>query len=79
MNSKKIPKRSIGVSTSRHNPIIEKLEKAAAILPNISEQFVFTGGATVILYAREDVYSEIRPTEDVDCVVKVNSRSEYYQ
>jgi hypothetical protein len=61
------------------NPIIENLEKAAAILSNIPEQFVFTGGSTVILYAKEDVHSEIRLTEDVDCVVKVNTRSEYYQ
>lgn len=61
------------------NPIIENLEKAAAILSNISEQFVFTGGSIVILYAREDIYSEIRLTEDVDCVVKITTRSEYYQ
>lgn len=79
MNPEKFLKRSTGASASRHNPIIENLEKAAAILSNIPEQFVFTGGATVILYAREDVHSEIRPTEDVDCVVKVNTRSEYYQ
>jgi len=62
-----------------NNLIIENLEKAAAILSNISERFVFTGGATVILYAREDVYDEIRPTEDIDCVVEITTRSEYYQ
>lgn len=61
------------------NPIIENLEKAATILSNIPEQFVFTGGATVILYAREDIKSEIRLTEDVDCVVKITTRREYYQ
>lgn len=66
-------------SALRHNPIIENLEKAAEVLLNIPEQFIFTGGATVILYARKDVYGEIRPTEDVDCVVEVNTRREYYQ
>ncbi|NJO98775.1 MAG: nucleotidyl transferase AbiEii/AbiGii toxin family protein [Pleurocapsa sp. CRU_1_2] len=60
-------------------PVIENLEKAAAILSNIPEQFVFTGGSTVILYARDDVYSEIRTTEDVDCVVEISTRKEYYQ
>ena len=55
------------------------MKKSSAILSNVPEQFVFTGGSTVILYAREDVHSEIRLTEDVDCVVEITTRSEYYQ
>lgn len=60
------------------HPIIRNLEKAAEILATVSEQFVFTGGSTIILYAREDSYTEIRSTEDVDCVVNVNNRRNYY-
>ena len=62
-----------------NNPIIENLEKAAAILSTIDEQFIFTGGAIIILYAQEDVIDEIRLTQDIDCVVKVDSRGKYYQ
>ncbi len=32
------------------NPQIKNLEKVAAILSHIPEQFVFTGGATIALY-----------------------------
>ncbi|MGB2924557.1 MAG: nucleotidyl transferase AbiEii/AbiGii toxin family protein [Limnothrix sp.] len=60
------------------NPQIENLEKVAAILSKIPEQFVFTGGATIALYLDEILWDEVRPTIDVDCVVEIASRVEYY-
>jgi hypothetical protein len=39
---------------------------------------VFTGGATICLYLDEILQDELRPTLDVDCVVEIFSRSEYY-
>lgn len=60
------------------NPQIDNLEKAAAILAAIPERFVFIGGATIALYVDEMFWDELRPTVDVDCVVEISTRSEYY-
>ncbi|MGB3695681.1 MAG: nucleotidyl transferase AbiEii/AbiGii toxin family protein [Spirulinaceae cyanobacterium] len=61
------------------NPQIENLEKVAAILANVPKRFVFTGGGTIVLYVDEIIRDELRPTRDVDCVVEIFSRAEYYQ
>lgn len=61
------------------NLTIYNLEKAAAILSTIPEQFIFTGGATIVLYANQDILHKLRPTKDVDCVVEIVTRTEYYK
>ena len=61
------------------NPQIENLEKVATILAGVRERFVFTGGGTIVLYVDEIIRDELRPTKDVDCVVEIFSRTEYYQ
>ncbi|MGK7936700.1 MAG: hypothetical protein AB4206_13020 [Xenococcaceae cyanobacterium] len=61
------------------NPQIDSLEKVAAILAKVPEKFVFTGGATIVLYVDEIIRDELRSTKDVDCVVEIFSRAEYYQ
>ncbi|WP_019505556.1 nucleotidyl transferase AbiEii/AbiGii toxin family protein [Pleurocapsa sp. PCC 7319] len=61
------------------NPQIENLEKVARILARVPERFVFTGGGTIVLYVDEIIRDELRPTKDVDCVVEIFSRTEYYQ
>lgn len=61
------------------NPQIENLEKVAQILASVPERFVFTGGGTIVLYVDEIVRDELRPTKDVDCVVEIFSRTEYYR
>ncbi|NEP12077.1 MAG: hypothetical protein F6K14_18080 [Symploca sp. SIO2C1] len=60
------------------NRIIENLERVAEILASVSERFVFIGGATIPLYVDEFLWDEFRPTLDVDCVVEVFTRKEYY-
>lgn len=61
------------------NPQIDSLEKVAAILAKVPEKFVFTGGATIVLYVDEIIRDELRSTKDVDCVVEIFSKVEYYQ
>ena len=61
------------------NPQINNLEKVATILAGVRERFVFTGGGTIVLYVDEIIRDELRPTKDVDCVVEIFSRTEYYQ
>ncbi|NET60273.1 MAG: hypothetical protein F6K47_30260 [Symploca sp. SIO2E6] len=60
------------------NRLIENLERVAAILALVSERFVFIGGATIALYVDEILWDELRPTLDVDCVVEISTRREYY-
>ena len=57
----------------------ENLEKVAAVLAKVSSKFEFTGGATIILYVDSLIQDELRITKDVDCVIDINSRAEYYQ
>ena len=60
------------------NPQIENLERVASILACVPDRFVFTGGATISLYIDDILWDEVRPTKDVDCVVEIYSKVEYY-
>ncbi|MEL6786469.1 MAG: nucleotidyl transferase AbiEii/AbiGii toxin family protein [Cyanobacteria bacterium J06607_15] len=61
------------------NPQIDNLEKVASVLARVPEKFIFTGGGTIVLYVDEIIRDELRPTKDVDCVVEIYSRTEYYR
>ena len=61
------------------NQQIYMLEKVAQILAQVPSTRVFTGGATISLYLDAVSAPDIRPTDDVDCVVEITSRAEYYQ
>jgi hypothetical protein len=59
---------------------IEMLESAAKALgPLVDGDVVFVGGATIALWTTDQAASDFRPTDDVDVIVEVASRSEYYQ
>ena len=59
---------------------IEMLESAATALgPLVDGDVVFVGGATIALWITDQAASDFRPTDDVDVIVEVASRSEYYQ
>jgi hypothetical protein len=60
------------------NPQIENLERVATLLAPLPDQFVFTGGATIVLYVDKMLWDDLRPTKDVDCVVEIASQVEYY-
>ena len=61
------------------NQQIYMLEKVAGVLAQVPQTIVFTGGATISLYLDEVSAPDIRPTDDVDCVVEITSRAEYYR
>lgn len=61
------------------NQQIIMLEQAAQALSALEEPIAFIGGAAIPLYLDEIAASEARATKDVDCVVEITSRSEYYQ
>jgi hypothetical protein len=55
------------------------LQTVASALGELREKVVFIGGAVVELYATDPAAPPVRPTIDVDCVVRITSRSEYRQ
>jgi hypothetical protein len=57
---------------------IELLELAESTLGELVDQVVFVGGATVGLWISDPAAPPMRPTDDVDVVVEVISRSEFY-
>lgn len=62
-----------------NNLLIANLARVARVLAPIPERFVFTGGATIVLYLEEILWDEVRRTLDVDCVVEIGSLRDYYR
>ena len=51
---------------------IVRLKVVAEVLSSLEDVFVFVGGATVSLYAKNpELASEVRPTEDVDVILEI--------
>ena len=55
------------------------LEAAAGHLGPLLDEAVFVGGATVELWITDEGAPEFRPTADVDVVVEITTRREYYR
>jgi len=53
------------------------LQTVANGLKELKEEVVFVGGAVAELYASDPAASDIRPTQDVDCVIELSSRLEH--
>lgn len=58
---------------------LQMLSLAARGFGPLREDIVFVGGATIELYLTGQPALKIRPTDDVDCVVEVASKVEYYK
>jgi hypothetical protein len=54
------------------------VEKVAKGLSPLKSEVVFVGGAILALYLDDPAMPEIRPTNDVDCVVELVGRSAYH-
>jgi predicted nucleotidyltransferase len=57
---------------------IVQLQVVANGLGPLLQEVVFVGGATVSLYVTDPAATEVRPTDDVDCIIELASRGEYY-
>ncbi len=55
----------------------DMLKFACDTLGELTEELVFVGGATTCLYVDMNIADEIRPTEDVDCVIEISNKKEY--
>jgi hypothetical protein len=58
---------------------IEMLEIVAAAIADLTLDVTFTGGTTIPLYLDAIAALEVRPTDDVDCVVEVTTQAGYYR
>lgn len=58
---------------------LEMLAHIAKGLGPLKDKVVFVGGSTVSLYLTDPGAATVRPTEDVDCVIQVLSRGQYYK
>ncbi len=57
---------------------IDKIILAAQLLGDMAEEVVFVGGAAAGLLVNDPAITDVRPTLDVDVVVEVATRGEYY-
>lgn len=55
------------------------IQIVAKALQDLKGDVVFIGGATVVLYFDKEPLLEIRPTDDVDCVIELATRNQYYK
>lgn len=55
------------------------IEIIAQGLGDLTQQVVFVGGATTGIYINDLAAPEIRPTDDVDCIIELATRADYYQ
>ena len=60
------------------NPHFRLLEKARGELSPLGRKVVFVGGATISLHIDDPAGRRVRATRDVDLVVEVSGRPEYY-
>lgn len=60
------------------SPNLEMLAIVAKGLRGFKEKVAFVGGATIDLYIPDSADAASRPTDDVDCVVELTSRGQYY-
>jgi|GEM_PF-2015845 len=61
------------------DPNLANLEQIAAALGELRDQVVFVGGATAGLLLTDPLAEGVRPTLDVDAVVRTDSLTHYYR
>lgn len=57
---------------------IDLLELGASVLGDLVDEVVFVGGATITLWITDPAAPPPRPTKDVDVIVEVATRADYY-
>jgi len=58
---------------------LKMLEEAVERLTPMLDEVVFVGGATVELWITDEAAPEFRPTTDVDVIVELTTRAQYYR
>lgn len=58
---------------------LRMLEFVARKLGPLNDEVVYLGGCSTALFITDSLLLDVRPTKDVDCIVDIVSRSEYYR
>ena len=61
------------------NKNIQMIIEIAQGLQDLKNDVVFVGGAAASLYFQKFDENEIRPTEDVDCIIEISSKAKYFK
>lgn len=61
------------------SPNMKLLTTVARALGSFSQEVVFVGGTTVPLYLQNPASPEVRPTDDVDCIIELSGYASYAQ
>lgn len=69
------------VSNNRQRALanLRMLEFVARKLGPLNDEVVYLGGCSTALFITDPLLLDVRPTKDVDCIVDVVSRTEYYK
>lgn len=63
----------------KSNTNIDMIEVVAQGLGELVQQVAFVGGSIAGVYIDDTAASEVRPTDDVDCIIEIGHRADYYQ
>jgi predicted nucleotidyltransferase len=63
----------------KKNPNIDMLEIVAQGLGALCDDVVFVGGSVTAFYLDDPAATDIRPTNDVDCVIELAARKDYHK
>src|SRR3990167_3720185 len=69
----------INGSRERATANLRMLEFVARKLGPLNDEVVYLGGCSTALFISDPLLLDVRPTKDVDCIVDIVSRSEYYK
>lgn len=58
---------------------LKMLEFVARKLGMLNDEVVYLGGCSTALFISDPLLLDVRPTKDVDCIVDIVSKSEYYK
>lgn len=64
---------------NRRAAILVRLVEAVQLLGDLVDDFIFVGGSAVPLLVTDEGAPDARPTKDIDVVVHVMTRSQYYE
>jgi hypothetical protein len=59
------------------NKNVAMISEVARGLKKLNQDVVFVGGATATLYIYDSNPTEIRPTDDVDCIIELHTKSSH--
>ena len=62
-----------------HSANIEMIKKVARHLGDLRDKMAFLGGATTGLLISDPAAPDLRPTLDIDVIIEIISRTEYYK